>query len=122
MKMQHIVRIVAAIAASALITGCSYFSKPYPNTTISGKLMGQPYEIDSAKQVNASNMVVEVQQTVTGTNGITTNNFARISIGSISSVNDSNVVSASWTGQQGVTTAGGNTLFMVTSNGVQMLK
>ncbi len=69
-----------AVVATGLLTGCF---NPVPKTTISGSIGGQSFALSNPKNTTVTNLLVEVQ----------TNGAARLSIGYLSSANDSNIVS-----------------------------
>ena len=77
---------VLAIVLAVAATGCT---SAVPTSKLSGTIAGQTFTLSSPKNTTISNLVVEVA----------TNGTAKISIGALSSVNDSNVISAADSGQ-----------------------
>lgn len=70
-------------------TGCSIFKQPVPTTSIRGTIAGQTFRLDNPKDTVLTNLVVEVN----------TNGVAKLSLGYLSSANNSNVIGAATTGQ-----------------------
>ena len=88
--MKTKLRYLALLPILALcLIGCS----AVPRTTFTATIGGQKFAYSNPKQAVASNIVCEV----------TTNGVARMSIGSISSMNDPAVVDKSYAGQALVT-------------------
>jgi hypothetical protein len=69
-------------------SGCAIFHQPVPETKIKGSIGGQAFSLVNPKNTTVTNLVVEVS----------TNGAAKLSIGYISSANDSNVVTGAYAG------------------------
>ena len=96
-----------SVIAVAVLSGCALFKSPVPTTEISGTIAGQKFSLSNPKNTSVSNLVVEV----------TTNATARLSIGSLVSANDSNVIAGSYAGQADLVRAAGEQLNQAFQNG-----
>jgi len=101
--------IVLAVLVAGL-SGCALFESAVPTTRISGTIAGQQFSLSNPKDTCITNLVVEVS----------TNGSARLSIGGLSSVNNSNVVSAGYSGQAELVTAAGNQIQQAFVNGASV--
>lgn len=75
-----------AIIVGALLTGCSGI---VPSTKLSATVAGQKFTLTNPKNTSISGVICEVE----------TNGTARLSISSLSSTNDSQVIDKSYAGQ-----------------------
>ncbi|MDB6109177.1 MAG: hypothetical protein JWR69_927 [Pedosphaera sp.] len=82
----------------AITSGCAILHQPVPETKISGSIGGQKFSL-----VNPKNTVVDNLAVTAGTNGTAT-----LTIGHLSSANDSNVVSGAYAGAAQIVTATGD--------------
>ena len=88
---------LAITATLALILcGCSALN-PVPKTRISGTIAGQSFSLSNPKDTTIDSLSVTVS----------TNGTATLSIGHLSSLNNSNVISSSYSGQAASITAAG---------------
>jgi len=78
--------------AAGVFTGCALFTTPVPQTTVKGTIAGQPFSITSPKNITIKNLSASVD----------TNGVANLKIGFLQSENDSNVVSAAYSGQASI--------------------
>lgn len=98
--------LLGALAAGFVLTGC--FS-PVPKTVITGSIAGQNFSLSNPKNTTVTNLLVEVQ----------TNGAARLSIGYLSSANDSNVIATAYTGQASVVKETGDAAVKAFQAGIQ---
>lgn len=87
--MNKIKIAVMAAAAALIATGCAMFQPAVPVSHYSWKLGSVTGSIDSPKDTTITGLQVELN----------TNGTAKVSIGSLSSVNNSNVIAAGDNGQ-----------------------
>lgn len=102
--------LLLACGAAALLSGCALLQPAVPTTVLTGKIGGQAFEIRNPKQTTISNLSVE----------IATNGAAKLTIGGLSSVNDSNVVGAGYSGQADFVNAVGAQLNQAVQNGAAL--
>lgn len=103
-KSLTIIGLSAVLAVG--VTGCI---NPVPRTTIEGTIGGQTFKLDNPKDTTVTNLTVEVS----------TNGASRLSIGYLSSANNSNVVNAAYAGQAGVVKETGDAAVKAFQAGVQ---
>jgi hypothetical protein len=82
-------RIILAAAAAVAVSGCSILKPPVPTTKFDASIAGQRFTWSNPKNTCLTNIRMEV----------TTNGTARLSIGSLSSVNDPATVSNAYSGE-----------------------
>lgn len=81
----------------ALASGCAAFQPAVPTTKINGSIGGQSFTLENPKNTTLSNLSVSVSS----------NGTANLTIGSLTSVNDSNVITAADAGQAAIVSATG---------------
>lgn len=87
--------IACSLISIAALAGCSVFSKPVPSSKLKGSLGGQSFSFENPKDTTLTNLSIKV-----GTNGT-----AEFSLGYLTSVNNSNVITAATQGQADTATA-----------------
>ena len=101
MKTLKTLTLVSLCAVAAIMaTGCAAFEPAVPVTKLDGQIAGQSFSISNPKNTAISNLSVTVA----------TNGTAQLTIGSLTSVNDSNVISAADAGQAAVVSATGDAI------------
>lgn len=96
---------LTAAALSGCCAGCS--STPVPTTKLKATVSGQECQIENPKNTVISNLVFEVS----------TNHTARLSIGSLSSVNDPQTISNAYNGAADLANAVGAQINQGVQNG-----
>jgi hypothetical protein len=93
--------LLLGLAAAGILsmTGCGLLS-PVPKTQITGSIGGQSFALSNPKDTTVSNLTVAVS----------TNGTASLSIGYLTSVNNSNVIGAAYSGQAASFTAFGDAM------------
>lgn len=94
-------------AAASLLSGCALFQSAVPTTKISGTIAGQTFSISNPKDTAFTNLVVTVSS----------NGTATLAIGALTSVNNSNTVTAGYAGQAELVTAVGTQMTSAFTNG-----
>jgi hypothetical protein len=82
------------------MAGCALFQSPVPTTKIKGSIGGQSFSLENPKNTTLSNLSVTVSS----------NGSAALTIGSVTSVNDSNVIDAAYAGQAAIVAATGTAI------------
>lgn len=104
--------IITGTLVCLLISGCALFSPVAPTTYISGEIGGEKFVIKNPKQTTITNLTVEVS----------TNGYAKLSFGGLSSVNDAQVINSGASGQVAVLDATGKVIGYVVAAGVGAVK
>ena len=97
-KKTGLLLAAVAVLIVASLTGCAVFHQPVPETKISGSIGGQKFSLINPKNTTVTNLQVTVS----------TNGTASLSIGYLSSANDSNIVSGAYAGAAQIVTATGD--------------
>ena len=103
---------VVSLVGCLAFSGCALFQSAVPVTKITGEIGGQKFSISNPKQTTITNLTVEVS----------TNGYAKLSFGGLSSINDSQVINAGMSGQVAVLDSTGKVIGYVVAAGVSAAK
>ena len=99
------------LALATLSLGLAGCMNPVPRTQIQGTIAGQTFSLSNPKDTTITNLQVTVS----------TNGTATLSIGYLSSANNSNTISASYGGQAEAVTAAGEQVNRAWTNAAGLL-
>ena len=108
--MRHIKLLTLGLAAASLLSGCALCQSAVPTSKVTWELNGQKGSISNPKDITITNLVAEVSS----------NGTARLYIGGLTSANNSNTVTAGYTGQAELVNAVGTQTIAAFTNGAAL--